>query len=168
MTIGGPSQLFPKTPYEVMKAGGGRKNIPMLTGVVKDEGTFALVDVFTILSALKLHDKKDFLRYDVIEDIQRILGTVEVSCSVTPLAVKSMLDMEAAANGDILKMVPGLIDVSDRNAREACSVYMTKLTLPCSSALWNASDQVKRAATSTVQQPPHAGSNVRVLVRLPW
>uniref|UniRef100_A0A1S4H6F4 Carboxylesterase type B domain-containing protein n=2 Tax=Anopheles gambiae TaxID=7165 RepID=A0A1S4H6F4_ANOGA len=111
MTIGGPSQLFPKTPYEVMKAGGGRKNIPMLTGVVKDEGTFALVDVFTILSALKLHDKKDFLRYDVIEDIQRILGTVEVSCSVTPLAVKSMLDMEAAANGDILKMVPGLIDL---------------------------------------------------------
>uniref|UniRef100_A0A903Z0J2 Carboxylesterase type B domain-containing protein n=1 Tax=Anopheles minimus TaxID=112268 RepID=A0A903Z0J2_9DIPT len=111
MTIGGPSQVFPKSPYEVMKAGGGRKNIPMLTGVVKDEGTFALVDVFTILTALKLHDKKDFLRFDVIEEIQRILGTVEVSCSVTPLAVKSMLDMEAAANGDILKMIPGLIDL---------------------------------------------------------
>uniref|UniRef100_A0A182Y732 Carboxylesterase type B domain-containing protein n=1 Tax=Anopheles stephensi TaxID=30069 RepID=A0A182Y732_ANOST len=111
MTIGGPTQLFPKSPYEVMKAGGGRKNIPMLTGVVKDEGTFALVDVFTILTALKLHDKKDFLRYDVIEEIQRILGTVEVSCSVTPLAVKSMLDMEAAANGDIMKMIPGLIDL---------------------------------------------------------
>ncbi|KFB47222.1 AGAP011366-PA-like protein [Anopheles sinensis] len=111
MTIGGPSQLFPATPYQVMKAGGGRKNIPMLTGVVKDEGTFALVDVFTILTALKLHDKKDFLRFDVIEEIQRILGTVEVSCSVTPLAVKSMLDMEAAANGDIMKMIPGLIDL---------------------------------------------------------
>ncbi|XP_053668307.1 glutactin-like [Anopheles marshallii] len=111
MTIGGPSQIFPKSPYEVMKAGGGRKNIPMLTGVVKDEGTFALVDVFTILTALKLYDKKDFLRFDVIEEIQRILGTVEVSCSVTPLAVKSMLDMEAAANGDILKMIPGLIDL---------------------------------------------------------
>uniref|UniRef100_A0AAG5DNU9 Carboxylesterase type B domain-containing protein n=1 Tax=Anopheles atroparvus TaxID=41427 RepID=A0AAG5DNU9_ANOAO len=111
MTIGGPSQLFPATPYQVMKASGGRKNIPMLTGVVKDEGTFALVDVFTILTALKLHDKKDFLRFDVIEEIQRILGTVEVSCSVTPLAVKSMLDMEAAANGDIMKMIPGLIDL---------------------------------------------------------
>uniref|UniRef100_A0A9I3EI17 Carboxylesterase type B domain-containing protein n=1 Tax=Anopheles dirus TaxID=7168 RepID=A0A9I3EI17_9DIPT len=111
MTIGGPSQLFPKTPYEVMKAGGGRKNLPMLTGVVKDEGTFALVDVFTILTALKLHDKKDFLRFDVIEEIQRILGTVEVSCSVTPLAVKSMLDVEAAANGDMMKMIPGLIDL---------------------------------------------------------
>ncbi|XP_049540364.1 glutactin-like [Anopheles darlingi] len=111
MTIGGPSKLFPATPYQVMKAGGGRQNIPMLTGVVKDEGTFALVDVFTILTAMKLHDKKDFLRFDIIEEIQRILGTVEVTCSVTPLAVKSMLDTEAAANGDIAKMIPGLIDL---------------------------------------------------------
>ncbi|XP_052862722.1 glutactin-like [Anopheles cruzii] len=93
LVIGGPSQIFPVNPYQVMKAGGGRQNIPMLIGVVKDEGTFALVDMFTVLTVLNLLDKKEFLRFDLTEEIQRIFGTVEPTCSLTPLAIKSLFDL---------------------------------------------------------------------------
>ncbi|KFB47221.1 AGAP011366-PA-like protein [Anopheles sinensis] len=47
-----------------------------------------------------------------------------------PFAVESMLDMEAAANGDIMKMIPGLIDVRSLMTKENISVSSGWLSTP--------------------------------------
>ncbi|XP_053685997.1 glutactin-like [Sabethes cyaneus] len=109
-TLGGPSGIFPKTPFEVMKRGGGRKNLPMLTGVVKHEGSFGLVDMFVILSHMKVLKDKDFMRYDLLEQVSRTYGSTEDSNTLTPLIARTMFNVEDLASGDILKLIPGLID----------------------------------------------------------
>lgn len=42
LTIGGPTNFLPINPYEAMKNGGGRKDLPMIAGVVKHDGSFSL------------------------------------------------------------------------------------------------------------------------------
>ncbi|EAT42347.2 AAEL006101-PA, partial [Aedes aegypti] len=109
-TIGGPSGIFPKTPYEVMKRGGGRKDLPMLTGVVKHEGTFALVDIFAILAHQKLLGNKQFMQYDLLEEVPRILASTETSNTLAPLIARSMFNIDDLKSGDLRRLIPGLID----------------------------------------------------------
>ncbi|XP_058463652.1 glutactin-like [Malaya genurostris] len=111
-TLGGPSGIFPKTPFEVMKRGGGRKNLPMLTGVVKHEGTFALVDIFAILAHMKILKDADFMRYDLLEEVARIYGSTENSNALGQLIARSMFNVEDLVSGDIRRLIPGLIDFS--------------------------------------------------------
>lgn len=42
LTIGGPTNIFPMTPYQLMRNGFARQNLPMMAGVTKHDGTFAL------------------------------------------------------------------------------------------------------------------------------
>lgn len=94
-----------------MKRGGGRKNLPMLTGVVKHEGTFPLVDICVILAHMKLLGNKDFMRHDLLEELSRILAVNENSNSLGPLIAKAMFNAEDLSSGDFRKLIPSLIDV---------------------------------------------------------
>ncbi|XP_055591664.1 glutactin-like [Uranotaenia lowii] len=111
LTIGGPSGILPHTPYSMMQRGGGRKNLPMLTGVVKNEGSFVLVDIFTILAHLKLLGDKEFVQHDMMETLGRILAYTDHSNALEPLTAMALFDTEAIRAGDLKKLIPNLIDL---------------------------------------------------------
>lgn len=41
-TIGGPSRFLPHNPYQLIKTGNIRRDLPMMAGVTKQDGTFTL------------------------------------------------------------------------------------------------------------------------------
>lgn len=86
----------------------------MLTGVVKHEGTFALVDIFAILAHQKLLANKQFMQYDLLEEVPRILASTETSNTLAPLIARSMFNIDDLKSGDLRRLIPGLIDVGIR------------------------------------------------------
>lgn len=106
MTVGGPSNLLPKTPYQLMKSGAGRKNLPMIAGAMKHDGSFSLVECMEF--GVK---EEKFVAYDMIERITTILGVRDETTTFTSLIMKGMFTEEQIERGLFKEMAGGFIDV---------------------------------------------------------
>lgn len=53
LTVGGPSNYLPFKPIELLHKGFYKRNVRLLTGVVKDEGTFLTISKCPIVQTQK-------------------------------------------------------------------------------------------------------------------
>lgn len=111
MTIGGPSNFLPDTPYEILSRGGGRKNIPMIAGVLKHDGGFLMTGVYDVLRQTIGFENKGFYSIDFLDFYNRILGTHEVTGSMVAYQSKGVFTKEALASGNYYALLDGLFDI---------------------------------------------------------
>ncbi|XP_059608241.1 glutactin-like [Phlebotomus argentipes] len=111
MTIGGPSNFLPDTPYEILSKGGGRRNLPMMAGVLKNDGGFLMTGVYDVLSQTIGFQNKDFNSFDFLDFYNRILGTHEVTGTMVAYQSKGVFSKEALTSGNFYALIDGLFDI---------------------------------------------------------
>ncbi|XP_039432588.1 glutactin-like [Culex pipiens pallens] len=110
LTVGCPHGLYPTNPYYAMRRGKVRKNLPMLIGTVKHDGTFALLDSFLFLKAKKLLGSKDINSYSMIDELNQIMGMDDPTCVGRSLQTALFYKQEDLASGDLLRLIPSMSD----------------------------------------------------------
>lgn len=106
MTIGGPTNFLPETPYEIQRKEGGRKDLPMLTGVVKHEGSFSLVDICDYG-----FEQEKFDPHWMLDNILHILGIKDVTHSYIGYLMQNLYTPEQLERGEYREMAGGFIDL---------------------------------------------------------
>ncbi|GAB0086092.1 Carboxylic ester hydrolase [Sergentomyia squamirostris] len=109
--IGGPSNLLSATTYELMRQGKGRKNLPMLAGVTKHDGSFLLCLVYNILKNMTVFENKKWNQFELIHTVNKILGLDEQSGTMAAYTSMVLWDIEDIKNGDFFALLDGLIDL---------------------------------------------------------
>lgn len=114
MTIGGPSKVLPAPPHVLMSKGEGRKDFPLLIGCTKHDGTFALCDMFDVLTAYKIGTKNTkFNSYKMIEYMMRRYGIDDFSGSIEAMIAGTMFTKEEMKNGNMEEMLEGFVDLTN-------------------------------------------------------
>uniref|UniRef100_A0A182MUA5 Carboxylesterase type B domain-containing protein n=1 Tax=Anopheles culicifacies TaxID=139723 RepID=A0A182MUA5_9DIPT len=110
MVFNDPNGLFPENPYFIMRKGGGRKNMPLLTGVTRHDGTFAFLEVFNILLFKKLIGDPHITIHRMVDEVNQVLGVDDPSCTIRTLTMAQFFTHEELASGDLRKLLPGFCD----------------------------------------------------------
>lgn len=105
-----PNGLFPVLPYEWMRKGHVRKNLPLLIGAMKHDGTFALVDIFLILAQRKKLGSKTLNSYSMIDEINQIMGLDDPTTATRSLQTAYFYNQQQLAEGNLAKLVPSMSD----------------------------------------------------------
>ncbi|XP_058831662.1 glutactin-like [Topomyia yanbarensis] len=106
-----PHGLFPTLPYQAMRKGMVRKNLPMLLGTMKHDGTFGMIDIFLSLAQKKLLDSKSVKLHLLIDEMNRLMGIDDPTCVTRSLQTALFYGQEVLAKNDLKKLIPGLSDV---------------------------------------------------------
>ncbi|XP_058463542.1 glutactin-like [Malaya genurostris] len=104
--------LFPQLPYQAMRKGMVRKNLPMLVGTTKHDGTFAMVDIFLCLAQKKLRGATSVHLHLLIDEMNQLMGIDDPSCVVRSLQTALFYGDETLAKNDLTKLMPGLSDAA--------------------------------------------------------
>ncbi|XP_062562509.1 glutactin-like isoform X2 [Armigeres subalbatus] len=112
LTVGDINGYLPQTPWDVMKSGKMRQNLPMMAGVVKNEGTFLLTTVYDSLKNRGLLDDPNFLKYGLLESVNKLLGMEDASGSLTGYQIRSLLSPEQMESGKFENLTNGLSDLA--------------------------------------------------------
>ena len=119
LTIGGPTNFLPQTPYQIMRSGGGRRNIPVMAGVTKHDGTFSLAGAYDILNMTVGISDRRFNSFQMIDTINQLMGVDEYTNSLAGFEVASLFsNPNDLVNGDFMDMIDPLVDM--------CSVMIIK------------------------------------------
>ncbi|GAB0089472.1 Carboxylic ester hydrolase [Sergentomyia squamirostris] len=111
MTIGGPSKFLPDTPYEILSKGGGRKNLPMMAGVLKNDGGFLMTGTYDVLRSTIGFKNKNFYTFDFLDFFNRILGVHEVTGTMVAFQSKGVFSKEVLNSGNYYALMDGLFDI---------------------------------------------------------
>uniref|UniRef100_A0A1B0CZT2 Carboxylic ester hydrolase n=1 Tax=Phlebotomus papatasi TaxID=29031 RepID=A0A1B0CZT2_PHLPP len=111
ITIGGPTNFLPTNPFEIMSSGGGRRNLRMMTGVTKNEGTFALIGVYDTINSTIGFDNHQFNRFRLIDVINRIIGISDYTGTFNGFLSKSLWKPDQQDGGVFEDMIDGLVDL---------------------------------------------------------
>lgn len=129
MTIGGPSNMLPDTPHNLWKRGKGRKKpMPLLIGTTRDDGSFALADMFEVLTATCGVDNKKFNAYHIIEHMTRIYAVHDPTGLADGLMAKLFFKQEEIESGDFKEMLAGIKDLSNVVMMKSAVLKMAKIS----------------------------------------
>lgn len=113
MTIGGPTNFLPQTPYRIMRGGGGRRNIPVMAGVTKHDGTFSFVGVYDILRHTVGIDNNRFNAFQLIDTVNQVMGVDEYTNSLSGFETAALFSgSNALVEGDFMEMINAMVDIS--------------------------------------------------------
>ncbi|XP_065082057.1 uncharacterized protein LOC135704503 [Ochlerotatus camptorhynchus] len=104
--------FLPQKPWEMIKAGRNRPNLPMMAGVVKHEGTFLLTSIYDGLKNRGLLDDPNFVKYGLLEQVNKILGAEDPSGSLAGYQIRSLFSQEQLASGKFENLTDGLNDLA--------------------------------------------------------
>lgn len=127
MTIGGPSNMLPDIPHNLWKKGKGRKNLPLLIGCTKHDGSFALTDMYDVLSATIGVDNKHFNAHSMVEHMTRIYGVHDVTGLSDGLMSKMFFTQAEMESGDFKEMVEGFKDLTNTVMIKSAMLKMGKI-----------------------------------------
>ncbi|GAB0086094.1 Carboxylic ester hydrolase [Sergentomyia squamirostris] len=111
ITIGGPSKLLSARTYELMRQGKGRKNLPILAGVTKHDGSYLLCLVYNILKNMTNFENKKWNQFELIHTVNKILGLDEQTGIMAAYTSMVLWDIEDIKNGDFFALLDGLLDL---------------------------------------------------------
>lgn len=72
--LGGPSNVLPASPYEIVKSGQYRKDLSVLTGATKHDANFITIIFYDLLETKGLLNNAEFIRRDLIPMVARMFG----------------------------------------------------------------------------------------------
>uniref|UniRef100_A0A182T224 Carboxylic ester hydrolase n=1 Tax=Anopheles maculatus TaxID=74869 RepID=A0A182T224_9DIPT len=103
--------FLPQTPWECMKQGKIRKNIPMMAGVTKHEGTFLLTSVYDHFKRSGQLDNADFVNYFLVDEVNKFLGARDPTGALGGYEMRTLFTGKELESGDFGELADGLIDV---------------------------------------------------------
>ncbi|XP_055621644.1 glutactin-like isoform X2 [Toxorhynchites rutilus septentrionalis] len=112
LTVGDYHGFLPQTPWELIKEKRIPRNVPMMAGVVKHEGTFLLTSIYDILKRKKLLDDPNFVKYEMLETINKLLGIDDPTGMLTGYQIKSLFTLSELSSGKFEEMTDGLTDLA--------------------------------------------------------
>lgn len=128
MTIGGPSNMLPDTPHNLWKKGKGRKkNLPLLIGSTKHDGSFALADMYDVLQATVGVENKPFNAFSMIEHMTRIYAVHDYTGLADGLMAKMFFTQQELESGDFKEMLEGFKDLTNTIMIKSAVLKMAKI-----------------------------------------
>ncbi|XP_055626142.1 glutactin-like [Toxorhynchites rutilus septentrionalis] len=112
LVVGDFHGYLPQTPWELIKDGKIRRNISMMAGVVKHEGTFLLTVIYDALKAMNRLDDPYYTKYKMLETVNKILGVDDPTGMLVGYQVRSLFSTEQLSSGKFEEMVDGLTDLA--------------------------------------------------------
>uniref|UniRef100_A0A182WFZ9 Carboxylic ester hydrolase n=1 Tax=Anopheles minimus TaxID=112268 RepID=A0A182WFZ9_9DIPT len=103
---------LPQTPWECMKQGKIRKNIAMMAGVTKHEGTFLLTGVYDHFKRTGKLDDPDFMKHLLVEEVNKFLGAPDPTGALFGYEMRSLFTGKELESGDFAELADGLIDLA--------------------------------------------------------
>lgn len=105
---------MPYTPYKLMRTGAGRKNIPVMAGVTKHDGSFSFVGVYDLISQTIGLDNTRFNAFQLIDTVNQVMGLDEYTNSLSGFEVASLFasNPEALVEGNFMEMIDAMVDIS--------------------------------------------------------
>lgn len=128
MTVGGPSNMLPDTPHNLWKKGKGRKkNLPMLIGSTKNDGSFALADMYDVLQATVGVDNKKFNGNSMIEHMTRIYAVHDFTGLADGLMAKMFFTQAELESGEFNDLIEGFKDLTNTVMIKSAVLKMAKI-----------------------------------------
>nr|XP_029731025.1 glutactin-like [Aedes albopictus] len=103
---------LPEKPWDSIKAGKIRPNLPMMAGVVKHEGTFLLTTIYDGMRNRNQLDDQNFIKYGMLERVNKVLGTEDPSGSLVAYQIRSLFTPEQLESGKFENLTHGLTDLA--------------------------------------------------------
>ncbi|XP_049292129.1 glutactin-like [Anopheles funestus] len=104
--------FLPQTPWECMKQGKIRKNIPMMAGVTKHEGTFLLTTVYDHFKRTGQLDDPNFMKYFLVDAVNNFLGARDPTGALGGYEMRSLFTGKELESGNFGELADGLIDLA--------------------------------------------------------
>uniref|UniRef100_A0A182MX45 Carboxylic ester hydrolase n=1 Tax=Anopheles culicifacies TaxID=139723 RepID=A0A182MX45_9DIPT len=114
MVIGGPSGFLTEDPFNVMRSGQVRKDVRMMAGATKHDGSFMLTGLYDMLASMDLVNNSQFNQYDLIDTANRIFGIDEHSGTLAGYEIEALFTEQDLKSGNFSHLMAGLIDASLR------------------------------------------------------
>ncbi|XP_055691178.1 uncharacterized protein LOC129794451 [Lutzomyia longipalpis] len=111
VTIGGPSNFLPANPFDIMSSGGGRRNLRMMAGATKNEGTFSLIGVYDGINSTIGFNNLQFNRFRLIDVVNRFMGISDTTGTLNGFLSKSLWTPSQMNSGEFLDLIDGLVDL---------------------------------------------------------
>lgn len=128
MTIGGPSDMLPDTPHNLWKKGKGRrKNLPLLIGSTKHDGSFALADMYDVLEATIGVHNQHFNAFHIVEHMTRIYAVHDLTGLCDGLSSKLFFTKPELESGDFKEMAAGFMDLANTAMIKSPVLKMAKI-----------------------------------------
>ncbi|XP_055534054.1 glutactin-like isoform X2 [Wyeomyia smithii] len=112
LTVGDFHGLLPEKPWELLKMGKIRRNLPMMAGVVKHEGTFLLTTIYDGLKNIGQLDNEYFIKYGLLERTNRIFGVDDSTGTLAGYQIRTLFSPSQLSSGNFEEMADGLIDLT--------------------------------------------------------
>ncbi|XP_052891983.1 glutactin-like [Anopheles moucheti] len=104
--------FLPQTPWECMQQGKIRKNIPMMAGVTKHEGTFLLTSVYDHFKRTGQLDDPNFVKFFLLDEVNKFLGARDPTGALGGYEMRSLFTGKELESGDFGELADGLIDLA--------------------------------------------------------
>ncbi|EAA05533.4 AGAP010915-PA, partial [Anopheles gambiae str. PEST] len=112
MVVGGPSGFLPADPIHVMRSGQVRKDVRVMAGATKHDGTFMVTGLYDILAAMELINSKQSNQYDLIDTANRMFGIDEHSGALAGYEIESLFTEQQLESGNFTQLMAGVIDIA--------------------------------------------------------
>lgn len=112
LVVGGPSGVLQRKPVEYVRRGEVRRDIRMMGGVTKQDGSFVVNSIYDALVASKMINDTKFLQYDLLDMINRFTGLDDPTGALAAYEIESLLNADQLKSGNFTQMVDGLIDIA--------------------------------------------------------
>uniref|UniRef100_A0A182VPB2 Carboxylic ester hydrolase n=1 Tax=Anopheles merus TaxID=30066 RepID=A0A182VPB2_ANOME len=112
MVVGGPSGFLPADPIHVMRSGQVRKDVRMMAGATKHDGTFMVTVLYDMLAAMELINGKQSNQYDLIDTANRLFGIDEHSGALAGYEIESLFTEQQLESGNFTQLMAGVIDIA--------------------------------------------------------
>ncbi|XP_049292118.1 glutactin-like isoform X1 [Anopheles funestus] len=112
MVIGGPSGFLTEDPFNVMRSGQVRKDVRMMAGATKHDGSFMMTGLYDMLSSMELVNNNQFNQYDLIDTANRVFGIDEHGGALAGYEIETLFTEQELKSGNFSQLMAGLIDIA--------------------------------------------------------
>ncbi|XP_058123515.1 glutactin-like [Anopheles ziemanni] len=112
MVVGGPTGFLDALPFDKIRSGRVRRDVRIMAGTTKHDGSFMLTSVYDTLAASNLVGNKQFNQYDLIDMVNRVYGIDDHSGTLTGFEVESLFTEQDLNSGNFTQLMAGIIDIA--------------------------------------------------------
>ncbi|XP_058463528.1 glutactin-like [Malaya genurostris] len=112
MVVGGPSGFLLKKPFTSVRHGEVRKDVRVMGGVTKHDGSFLLNSLYDFLVSNNLTKDLKYMQYDLVDSVNRALGLDEETGALSAFEIDALFSENVLLSGNFSQMAMGLIDIA--------------------------------------------------------